>query len=112
MDIHSTSPVSTPTSPTEPKTSATPSEVDFDMEKQKPVTNPGLLGGAFDIRHGRPIITDLISGTVATASQSDRIAVVACGPDGMMLETQKSVASHIKMNGKPHSPCSPVYIGY
>jgi hypothetical protein len=53
----------------------------------------------FNIQHGRPNVTDLITQTVGQSDATDRIAVAACGPDKMMLEIRKSVANNITTSG-------------
>jgi hypothetical protein len=101
LKIHSTSPPSTPVSQLEPKTGANSivtAESDHDLEKADVSINSWPFG-LVNLQHGRPKVADCIKQTVESASKSDRIAVTACGPNEMMLETRRTVAGCISANG-------------
>ncbi|CZR52291.1 related to ferric-chelate reductase [Phialocephala subalpina] len=48
---------------------------------------------------GRPNIPALVRNTVVDAEKGDRLAVVACGPGGMMLDVRKAVADNLRAEG-------------
>lgn len=52
-----------------------------------------------DIRRGRPDITKTIENIVAGADPSDRLMVVACGPEGLMKSTRRAVVKNAKSEG-------------
>jgi predicted ferric reductase len=101
LKIHSTSPPSTPVSQLEPKNVANSiltAESDPDLEKADASINSWSFNSV-KLQHGRPKVADCIKQAVEGASKSDRIAVAACGPNEMMLETRRTVAGCISVNG-------------
>jgi hypothetical protein len=50
-------------------------------------------------KSGRPDIAAIITDIVSKADSYDRIAVVACGPDGMVHVARKTVAKNIWVDG-------------
>ncbi|CCU78299.1 hypothetical protein similar to FreB [Blumeria hordei DH14] len=53
----------------------------------------------YTITQKRPDIAAFISNAVDATLPTEQIAIVACGPDAMMLVVQKSVAENIRPNG-------------
>jgi hypothetical protein len=72
--------------------------VTYDIEKH-PETDVQLSHPSTTIRAGRPDIARFIVEMVEKSGSSDRIAVAACGPDGLMQAARKTVAECIKIDG-------------
>jgi hypothetical protein len=51
------------------------------------------------VLHGRPDVERLVKDIVRNARESDRIAIAACGPDGLMSDVRKVAAGSIKVKG-------------
>jgi hypothetical protein len=72
---------------------------DLDIEKHNPSPTATPSSNHFDIKGGRPDVASMIREMVDKSDSSDRIAVAACGPDGLMQITRRSVASCIGVEG-------------
>ncbi|KAE8453286.1 hypothetical protein EG329_011353 [Mollisiaceae sp. DMI_Dod_QoI] len=98
---HVTASASTSSSGLDEKAPSLPISTD-DEEKAIPCSSKEIHSSARDlytILDGRPDILAVISNNVANASKSDRVAVIACGPGGMMLEVRKAVADNLRIEG-------------
>jgi hypothetical protein len=83
--------------------------LDLDIEKHdslltqpkplNPEPKPWDSTTSLAILHGRPDIEKLVRDLVANARESDRIAIGACGPDGLMSDVRKVAAESIRMKG-------------
>ena len=86
-------PASYVSSATEGQFSAT-----IDPEKAMSVV-PSLTYTQHNILSGRPDVKAQIQDIVSKADKVDRIAIAACGPDGMMTTVRKTAAACVKING-------------
>lgn len=71
---------------------------DSDLEKQ-PARATTVLATSLNIHQGRPNVFSIISETVASARNTDRVVVAVCGPGSMMADARTSVAENIKVVG-------------
>jgi len=75
-----------------------PLSEDVDIEKKQASASSSLYS-SLTISEGRPDIAAIITDIVSNADQHDRIAVAACGPDGMTQVARQTVAKNIKVDG-------------
>lgn len=68
-------------------------------EIRSTVTSDTYVKAAMVLNQGRPDINSQISHAVNTSSITDRIAIVACGPDAMMVNIRRVVAENIRPEG-------------
>lgn len=69
-----------------------------DVEKNS-FSSPSSPSEALPTFDGRPDIPTLVNDLVAGASKNERLAVLACGPTGMMLQVRRAVADNLKGDG-------------
>lgn len=51
------------------------------------------------MKSGRPDLPAMISGVIEGARVEERVAVAACGPEGMMTVVRRSVAANMRGDG-------------
>jgi hypothetical protein len=73
--------------------------MDLDIEKRLPYQTTTASNNHLDIKAGRPDVPSIVREIVDKADDSDRIAVAACGPDGLMQITRRTVADCIRVDG-------------
>jgi hypothetical protein len=71
---------------------------DVDIEKEH-ASAASSLYSSLPINQGRPDIAAIITDIVSKADSYDRIAVAACGPDGMVQVAREAVAKNISIDG-------------
>jgi hypothetical protein len=62
-------------------------------------TNPWDSTSSLSVIPGRPDVESLIKEVVRKAGDGDRIAIAACGPDGLMRTVRNTAAACIKIKG-------------
>jgi Ferric reductase NAD binding domain len=72
---------------------------DVDVEKANASSSSSSLYSTLTINQGRPDIAALITEIVSNADCYDRIAVAACGPNGMIQVARKATAKNIRVEG-------------
>ena len=75
-----------------------PLSKDVDIEKKQASAASSLYAPVM-ICQGRPDIAAIITDIVSNADKYNRIAVAACGPDGMTQVTRQTVAKNIMIDG-------------
>ncbi|POS85375.1 hypothetical protein EPUL_001690, partial [Erysiphe pulchra] len=63
------------------------------------VTSDTFVKASMELNLGRPNLNSQISQAVNTSSTTERIAIVACGPDAMMVNIRRIVAENIRPEG-------------
>lgn len=71
----------------------------MEFEKHLPSQTTFSSINHLDIKVGRPDVVRIIRDIVDKADSSDRVAVAACGPDGLMQITRRTVADCIRVDG-------------
>lgn len=76
---------------------------ELDIEKTSPVsqTNPTPWDSvvSLDLINGRPDVRLLIDEFIGRAGNDERVAIAACGPNGLMTTVRNATAGAIKVKG-------------
>lgn len=84
-------------------TSPTTRDPEKDPEKSLPMESGSLSSeGPYTTIPGRPGVTKVVRDSVAEAGEigeGERVMVVACGPEAMMLEVRMAVAGSLRGSG-------------
>lgn len=69
------------------------------VDKRDTLTSNIFVKAPMELNLGRPDISSLISQAVNISSTTERIAIVACGPNAMMVNVRRLVSENIRPEG-------------
>ncbi|KAH8685737.1 ferric reductase like transmembrane component [Tricladium varicosporioides] len=94
--------VLSPASPLSPASSKLDSSLEKELGSQLRKESSSVMSldaMSIPLKSGRPDLPVMITGAIESASIEERVAVAACGPEGMMEVVRRSVAANVKGNG-------------